>query len=193
MITTSVPPAVGPLTGDEPVIVGGGWYVKAETRVAAPPSGLVTLMATRPALPAGVRAVIAVVVSCCTVPAVAPKRTTAPVWKPVPVITTSVPPAVGPLTGDEPVIVGGGWYVKAETRVAAPPSGLVTLMATRPALPAGVRAVIAVVVSCCTTPAVAPKRTTAPVWNPVPVITTSVPPAVGPLTGDEPVIVGGGW
>ncbi len=136
---------------------------------------------------------IAVVVSCCTVPVVAPKRTTAPGWKPVPAITTSVPPAVGPVTGEEPVIVGGARYVKAEACVAAPPSGLVTLMATRPAAPAGVRAVIAVVVSCCTTPVVAPKRTTAPVWKPVPVITTSVPPVVGPVAGDTLLMVGAAW
>ena len=98
--------------------------MNAEARVAAPPSGLVTLIATVPAVPAGVRAVIAVVVSCCTVPAVAPKRTTAPVWKPVPVITTSVPPAVGPVTGEEPVIVGGARYVKAEARVAVAAVGV---------------------------------------------------------------------
>ena len=110
--------------------------MKADARVRRPAVGVGDANRHQAGTPGRCRAVIAVVVSCCTTPAVAPKRTTAPVWKPCRSITTSVPPAVGPLAGDEPVIIeGGAGYVKAEARVAAPPSGLVTLIATGPALP----------------------------------------------------------
>ena len=40
--------------------------------------------------------------------------------------------------------------------------------------------------------AVPPNVTTAPAWNPLPVIVTAVPPAVGPDEGDTPVTVGAG-
>ena len=39
-------------------------------------------------------------------------------------------------------------------------------------------------------PDVSPKRTVRPDWNPVPVIVTREPPAVGPLVGLIPVTVG---
>jgi hypothetical protein len=42
------------------------------------------------------------------VPAVPPKLTVAPVTKPVPVIVTRVPPAVGPAAGLRDVTVGAG-------------------------------------------------------------------------------------
>jgi hypothetical protein len=66
------------------------------------------------------------------------------------VTTTSVPPDVLPEVGERLVTVGGveDWYVKADSRVADMPSGLVTLTATLPGLPAGVRTVIDVAVTC---------------------------------------------
>ena len=89
-MVTSVPPETDPLLGDQLVTVGssGSWYVKADERVTVPPSGLVTLTDTVPGMPGGVRTVTEVAVNCSTVPAVAPKRTTAPGWKAVTAIAT---------------------------------------------------------------------------------------------------------
>jgi hypothetical protein len=68
----------------------------------------VTFTVTAPALPAGVVAVIDVLLTTTTlVAAVAPNVTVAPVAKFVPVIVTAVPPKVDPLFGDTLVTVGG--------------------------------------------------------------------------------------
>ena len=62
---------------------------------------------TAPALPAGVVAVILVLLTTVTlVAAVLPKVTVAPAAKFVPVIVTAVPPAGGPALGDTLVTVG---------------------------------------------------------------------------------------
>ena len=67
----------------------------------------VTVTVTAPALPAGVVAVMAVLLTTTTLVAAAvPNVTVAPAAKFVPVIVTAVPPAVGPLFGDTPVTVG---------------------------------------------------------------------------------------
>jgi hypothetical protein len=61
----------------------------------------VTVTVTAPALPAGVVAVIEVLLTTTRlVAAVAPNVTVAPVAKLVPVIVTAVPPAVGPPIGE---------------------------------------------------------------------------------------------
>jgi len=68
----------------------------------------VTVTVTAPALPAGVAAVMMVVFTTATlVAAVPPNVTVAPAAKFVPVIVTSVPPAVDPLFGDILLTVGG--------------------------------------------------------------------------------------
>jgi hypothetical protein len=68
----------------------------------------VTLTVTAPALPAGVVAVIDVLLTTTTfVAAVAPNVTVAPATKFAPVIVTAVPPAVGPLLGLTLLTVGG--------------------------------------------------------------------------------------
>jgi hypothetical protein len=68
---------------------------------------LVTVTVTAPALPAGVVAVIDVLLTTTTlVAAVLPNVTVAPVAKFVPVIVTAVPPVVGPLFGLTTVTVG---------------------------------------------------------------------------------------
>jgi hypothetical protein len=60
----------------------------------------VTVTVTAPTLPAGVVAVIDVLLTTTTLVAVVlPNVTVAPVAKFVPVIVTAVPPAVGPLLG----------------------------------------------------------------------------------------------
>ena len=130
-----------------------------------------------------------------TVAATVPNRTMTPLWKFVPVIVTSVPPAMDPLAGAKLVTVGRieASYVNAVPRVTVPPSGLVTLTATVPVAPAGVRTVSAVAVCCSSVAAVPPNRTTAPAWKPEPDTVTSVPPVFGPDDGDSPVIAGGGW
>jgi len=69
---------------------------------------LVTVTVTAPALPAGVVAVIEVPLTTTTLVAAAlPNVTVAPAAKPVPVIVTPVPPAVGPLFGLTLLTVGG--------------------------------------------------------------------------------------
>ena len=61
------------------------------------PPGLVTVTVTAPALPAGVVAVIEVLLTTTTlVAAVPPNVTVAPAAKFVPVMVTPVPPPTGP-------------------------------------------------------------------------------------------------
>src|SRR5580692_5784519 len=89
------------------------------------------------------------------VAAALPIVTAAPAAKFVPVIVTAVPPPVGPLLGDTPVTVGA------------------------PALPAGVVAVMLVLLTATTFAAAAvPNVTVAPEAKFVPVIVTAVPPPV---------------
>ncbi len=70
------------------------------------PAGVVTVTSTVP-VPAGLSAVIVVSLTTVTfVAGVVPKSTAVAPVKPVPVIVTSVPPAVGPVVGLKPVTVG---------------------------------------------------------------------------------------
>ena len=67
-----------------------------------------TVTVTAPALPAGVVAVMLVLLTTTTfVAAVPPNVTVAPATKFVPVIVTAVPPAVDPLFGLTLLNVGG--------------------------------------------------------------------------------------
>ena len=71
-------------------------------------SGLVTTTLFVPAVPAGVIAVSEVALTKTTfVAALPPIVTVAPLTKPVPVIVTAVPPAIGPLFGA--IAVTDGW------------------------------------------------------------------------------------
>lgn len=73
------------------------------------PPDVVTAMLTAPALPAGAIAVICVALSTVKlVAAVLPKPTAVAPVRLVPVITTLVPPATGPLLGAAAVMVGAG-------------------------------------------------------------------------------------
>jgi hypothetical protein len=68
----------------------------------------VTVTVVAPAVPAGVTAVIEVLLTTTTLVAAAlPKVTVAPDAKLVPVIVTAVPPAGGPLFGATLLTVGG--------------------------------------------------------------------------------------
>jgi hypothetical protein len=71
------------------------------------PDGVVTLMSTVP-VPAGLVTVIRVPESAVMVPATPAKLTPVAPARPVPVIVTAVPPAVGPLAGEIPDTAGGG-------------------------------------------------------------------------------------
>jgi hypothetical protein len=83
--------------------------VKQAVQVPDWVSGLVTVTLTAPAACAGVVAVIVVAFTTVTPVALVPPRVTvAPLTKPVPLIVTLVPPAVGPEVGLIPVTVGAG-------------------------------------------------------------------------------------
>ena len=81
-------------------------YVNADGSVYVPPSGLVSVTATRPALPAGATTVAHESVAAVTVAGVPPTRTVAPARKSDPLMVMVVPPVVGPLDGVRLVIVG---------------------------------------------------------------------------------------
>jgi len=115
-IVTDVPPVVGPLDGVTLVTVGCP-YTKPPTKLPLWPP-LVTVTVTGPPLPAGVIAVMVVLLTTVTLVAEAlPNVTVAPEAKLVPVIVTEVPPAVEPLFGLTPLTVGATTYVKPLGRV----------------------------------------------------------------------------
>src|SRR6478735_5284050 len=126
------------------------------------------------------------------VAAVAPKSTAVAPVKPVPVIVTEVPPAVGPEFGLTLVTVGAATNVNwSLAEVALVPPVVVTVMSTVPAAWAGDVAVIDVaLLTVNVVAAVAPKLTAVAPVNPVPVMVTDVPPAVGPELGLTLVTVG---
>ena len=71
------------------------------------PDGVVTVMSTVP-WPGGLVTVTCVPVSAVIFPAAPPKLTPAAPARSVPLIVTTVPPAVVPLAGEIPVTAGGG-------------------------------------------------------------------------------------
>src|SRR5579872_6328210 len=153
---------------------------------------LVTVTVTAPAAPAGVVAVMDVLFTTTTLVAAAdPNVTVAPDAKFVPAMVTPVPPAAGPLFGLTLVTVGCPTYVNPFARLPlCPPT--VTVTVTAPALPAGVVAVIDVLLTTTTLLAAAePNVTVAPDAKFVPVIVTTVPPAATPLFGLTLLTVGG--
>ena len=72
----------------------------------------------------------------------APNFTAVAAVKPVPVITTLVPPLAGPDVGARPEILGAGWKPNVPLEVPVP-FAVVTLTVTEP-VPAAVTAVICV-------------------------------------------------
>jgi hypothetical protein len=126
------------------------------------------------------------------VAAALPKVTVAPTAKLVPVIVTAVPPATTPLLGERLVTVGLTTYVKPFVRLPLCEPTFVTVTVAAPALPAGVVAVMLVLLTTTTLVAAAlPNVTVAPVAKFVPVIVTDVPPDVDPLFGLMLATVGG--
>jgi hypothetical protein len=112
---TVLPPTLSPDPGDTPVTAGTGRYVywsAAEIAVVAP-SQVKAVTSTVPAEPAGTVAVSCVSESTVKLEAgTEPKSTVVTpgepkmFWKPVPVMVTVFPPAVGPTAGETPVTVG---------------------------------------------------------------------------------------
>ena len=81
--------------------------VNAPAAVTDSPSGFVTITSTGPASADTVVARISVSVTDCTVAAVRPSVTVAPVKKLWPAIVSAVPPPIGPWSGEMLVKVGG--------------------------------------------------------------------------------------
>ena len=79
---------------------------RSPAEVADVPPAVVTVTSTAPTLPAGTVAVTEVAVLAVIEPAVAPNLTEVAEVRLVPVMTTLVPPAVGPLVGEMDVTVG---------------------------------------------------------------------------------------
>ena len=194
VIVTAVPPVVGPLFGLTLVTVGVPTKENPLARLPANPPGLVTVTVTGPALPAGVDAVMVVLLTTTTlVAAVPPNVTVAPVAKFVPVIVTAVPPPTGPLLGETLVTVGEVTYVKPFVRLPLCPPGFVTVTVTEPGLPAGVVAVMLVLLTTTTlVAALLPNVTVAPERKFAPVMVTDVPPEVDPVFGVTLLTVGAG-
>src|SRR5207302_848471 len=156
--------------------------------VADVPNGVVTVMCTVPASSAGDTAVITwsgVFTSLVKDAAsVDPNFTDVAPVKPVPVIVTVVPPAVGPAVGLTEVTVGASRYKNSsETDVADVPPTVVTRTCTGPAACGGAVAVICPSLSTVKDADVEPKLTSVAPVNPEPEIVTIVPPALGPAVG----------
>jgi hypothetical protein len=218
VIVTDVPPAIGPIAGAIPLTAGAAVGVEEETAVTATyvnwsaddvaevPPGVVTVMSSvaAPAL-AGAAAVIELAESTVTeLAGVDPNATAEPLVKPVPVIVTLVPPAVGPLDGLTSVTVGAESYVYWSAGVAEDVNWLfvepltmlsVTMTSTVPGVAfAGTAAVIEVLETTSTRGAGfefdGPKLTVAPLPKLVPVIVTVEPPPSCPTFGVTDVTVG---
>jgi hypothetical protein len=192
-MVTMVPPVVGPAVGLREVTTGApnvnsspGWLT------ALVPAGLVTVTSTVPD-PDLVRAEIEVGDPNMTlVPAFEPNLTPESTVKPVPMIVTLVPPAVGTAVGLTEATVGApnvnsspGWFTVLVS------AGFVTRTSTVAAASAGevaVRDVGEVTVTLLA--ATEPNMTVALLVNPDPVTVTLVPPAIGPAVGLTPLTTG---
>ena len=165
--------------------------MKQPTHVPDCESGFVTTTSMLPAACAVVVPLIVVALLVETVSADPPNETVAPLWKPVPVMVTDVPPAIAPLVGATEVTVGAGaTYVKQPVQVPLCASVFVTITFTAPAACEVVVPVIALALMVETVSADPPKETVAPLWKPLPFTVTDVPPAVGPLVGVTDVTAG---
>ena len=195
VMVTEVPPAVGPALGATELTVGAATNVKSSAgEVADVPPAVVTVTLTVAAACAGEVAVIWVSETTVKVDAaVAPKVTAVAAVKPVPVMVTEVPPAVGPALGATELTVGtGAIKVKWSAEdVAEVPPVVVTVTSTTAAACAGEVAVIWVAEATVKPEAaVVPKWTAVAPVKLVPVMVTEVPPAVGPEVGATELTVG---
>ena len=194
VIVKAVPPNVVPNVGAMLMMVGSGTtYVNALGKVAVPPA-VVTATLCAPAVPGGVDAVIEVALTTTTLVAATPPTVTllAPV-KFVPVIVKAVPPNVVPNAGAMLAMVGAdeAIYVNAPVLVTGPLT-VFTKTSFKPAVPAGVTAIICdsnLLVMLANEP---PTSTLVAPSKLVPVIVIVVAPVVGPVTGLTSEMVGVG-
>jgi hypothetical protein len=161
------------------------------------PAGVVTVTSTVPAGAGGAVAVICV--EDTTVKLVAgkvPNETPVAPEKLLPLIVTSVPPPVLPDDGLIPVTAGRDAATKVNwsaDEVVEVPLGVVTVMSTVPAARAGDVAVIWLSERTVKLlAAVPPKETALAPVKLLPVMVTTVPPAVVPDVGEMPVTAGAG-
>ena len=113
------------------------------------------------------------------------------VRKPAPVTVTGVPPALGPVFGVRPVMMGTNVNWSADD-VALVPFGVVTVTSTVPATSAGETAVIDVADFTLKLLALIwPNLTAVAPVKLLPVMATDVPPVTRPLTGFSLVTLGG--
>ena len=197
VMVTGVPPAAGPALGATELTVGtGAKYLKwSDGEVAEVPPGVMTVTSTVPGACAGEVAVIWVAETTVKLEAaVAPKWTAVAPVKPVPVMVTEVPPAVGPVVGATELTVGAATKVKSSAEeVAEVPPAVVTVTST---VAAECDGEVAVIWESETTvkveTAVAPKWIAVAAVKPVPVMVTEVPPPAGPALGATELTVGTG-
>jgi hypothetical protein len=164
--------------------------MKAVARVVDPP-GVVTVTDTLPAAWALVTAVIVdPVTTVKDFAVVGPNVTEVAPVKWMPVMVTVVPPVAGPPGGVTPVTFGLVMKVNADPLENGPPAAA-NATATGPPVWAGVFTVSFVgPVTWTVVPGVPPKVTAAVPVRLVPLIVTTVPPAVGPLVGEIVETVG---
>jgi hypothetical protein len=198
VMVTEVPPLVELVLGEMRVTVGAGAvYVNSSPATAGEvPAIVLTSTSTTPDASAGDVAVIDVSEFTLKVePATVPNITDDAAVRPVPVIITEVPPAVGPRFGLTASTVGGEATPdpKVNDTLALAPVGPSTVTETVP-IPAGVVAVSSVEETTVTFVALpaAPKETPSPDTKSDPEIVTCVPPAAGPELGEIEVMDGPG-
>ena len=197
VIVTAVPPVVRPLPGDRLLTVGAvALKVNAFASVPLCPSGFVTVTLTLPAAPAGVVAVMVVLFTkVIAVAALLPRLTVAPATKFAPLIVIAVPPMVDPVAGVTLATLGAGkLYVNAFASIPLCPLALVTVTFTLPATPAGVVAVMVMLLTTITEVAAPlPTLTVVPAAKLVPLTVIAVPPVVSPELGVTLLTVGSVW
>ena len=123
-----------------------------------------------------------------------PKETDVTRASPVPETTTAFPPWSGPDAGVSEVMVGGATSENwSKLPVRPVPPADVTVTSTVPGAATGVTAVIETsLVTVKLAAGAPPKLTPVAAVNPVPVITTDVPPDEGPVLAEMPVTRGAG-
>jgi hypothetical protein len=195
---TAMPPPVAPDVRLTPVTAGAAaaeYVNRSALPVGDVPATVVTVTSTVAAACGGATAVSCVsLFTVNDVAAYAPKLTADAPVKPLPVTITTVPPAVVPDEVPSAVTAGaaGALYVnRSADPVEDVPLGVVTVMSTVPAVPAGATAVNAVSDSTVKlVAAVVPKLTADAPVKPLPVTVTVVPPAVLPEAGVTAVTAG---
>jgi hypothetical protein len=176
------------------VMTGTATYVKWSAALATdvPPSVVTRTSIVSALVPAGTIARMDVVpLTVTSVTDVVPNITSTTWMKPLPVMTTGVPPAVGPAAGLTLVTDGSGAYVNwSAMEVADVPPGVVTRMSTMPVPGAAVATIVVELVTEKVVAAVAPKVTAVAPLKLVPWMVTIVPPVSGPDIGRIPETVG---